>query len=66
MTTFDMGFFKQFKLNILILFLSEITAVWLNCVKNFNVDMQLDVYESIWFKLGMMIDTIKLSILILV
>ena len=33
---------------------------------NFNVDMHSDVYESIWLKLGVMIETIVLYILILI
>ena len=39
---------------------------FIDCFKNFNVGMHSDVYESIWFKLGMMIDTVVLYILILV
>ena len=33
-------------------------AVLLTASTNFNVDMHVDVYESVWFKIGMMIDTI--------
>ena len=62
---------EQCKLNILILLLSginktwEITVVRLTAQKT-NVGVHSDVYESIWFKLGMMIDIIKLYILILI
>ena len=41
----------------------EITAVLMTVSKNFG--MHSHVYESIWFKVGMMIDTIELYILIL-
>ena len=34
--------------------------------ENFNVGMHSDIYESIWFKLGMLIDTIELCILIII
>ena len=43
----------------------EITAVLLTVSKDFNVDMQSDVYESVWFTFGMT-DCIVLYILILV
>ena len=42
------------------------TAVLQTGSKNFNIGMHLDVYEWIWFKLGMIISTILLYILILV
>ena len=42
------------------------TAVLLTVSKNFIVDMHSDVWELIWFKLGMMIDTVKFDILVLV
>ena len=54
---------NQFMLNSLLFFLSEIIelkeiiAVLLTWPKTFNVGMHLYVYELIWFKLGMMIDT---------
>ena len=38
----------------------EITAVLLILPKHFNIDMPFDIYECIWFKLEMMIDTMKL------
>ena len=65
---------KQFKLNIVILFLSEMYWIWnkkksavlFTGSKNFNVGMHSDVYELIWFKFSMIIDTIVLYILILV
>ena len=54
----------------------DITAVLLTAVKkkkkkekkrkeNFNVCVHLDVHEPIWFKFGMIIDTIKMYKLIL-
>ena len=43
----------------------EITTIW-QCEKNFNVDMHLDVCESIWFKVGIMKDAIVLYIFMLV
>ena len=53
------------KLNILTLFLSEIW--WIrgnnccstNCQKKFNIGMHSDIYEFIWFKLGLLIDTVN-------
>ena len=33
-----------------------------NCVYTFNVGMNSDVYELIWFKFDVMIDTIRLYI----
>ena len=63
---------KQFKLNVLWQRLSKIywnkgnDSCFTDCVKDLNVGMHLDVYEWIWFKLGMMIDTIVLYILILI
>ena len=60
---------KQFKQTswdyILVSFIEirEITAVLLTVSKSFNTGMQSDVYESISFKLCMMIDTIILYIL---
>ena len=44
----------------------EITAVLLTASKQFNIVMHLDVYEWIWFKIGMIIDTSILCVLILV
>ena len=46
----------------------EATAVLLTALKknNFTVVMHPGIYESIWFKVGMMIDTDKLCISILV
>ena len=35
-------------------------------IKNFSVGIHSDIYESIWFKLGLMTDTVELYILILV
>ena len=52
---FDMVL-KQLKLNILRLLSSEI---WLNMRNNSSF---IDVYEWIWFKLGLMIDTAELYI----
>ena len=59
---------KQFKLNIPLLIWMRLpcTYCFTDCVKNFNVGMHSDIYQWIWFKLGMMIDTIVLYILILV
>ena len=62
---------KQFKLNIPGLPLNfserrERTAVVLKASENCNVGMYSDVCGSIWFKHGMMMDTIKLYILTLV
>ena len=42
----------------------EITAVLLTTSKNFGVGTHLGIYESIWFKHGMMIDAIVLFSLI--
>ena len=43
------------------------TCCFALCIEeNFNTDMHADVEELIWFKLGMMIDTTKFYILILV
>ena len=36
-----------------------------DCAKIFNDGMHSDVYKPIWFKFGVMIDTIDLNILIL-
>ena len=44
----------------------EKTAVLLTASKNFSVCGHSNMYESIWFKLGMTIDIIKCCILILV
>ena len=63
---------KQFMLNILMLLwlrfneLWETAAVLLTGLKDFNVGTHLAVYELFWFKLGMMIDTIELDIVMLV
>ena len=42
------------------------TAVLRTTPKNVNVNVHLDIYEPIWFKLGMVIDSAILYILILV
>ena len=62
---------KYFEVNILILCLSEIYemrdigAVLLSVFKeNLNICMHLDVYELIWFRLSMMIDTSELCVLL--
>ena len=44
----------------------EIIAVLLTMSKNFHVDMQSDIREPIWIKLGVLNDTIEFYILILV
>ena len=44
----------------------EIIAVLLTASKNFKVGKHSDIYESVWFKLGMVIDTIDYCLLILV
>ena len=44
----------------------EITAVLQTVSKNFNVGMLSDVFGWVWFKLGVMIDSIVLYTLILV
>ena len=54
-------FLKQFKLNIQVLFLSEIwdkTALLLTASTNFHFGMHSNVFESIRFRLGLRIDTI--------
>ena len=57
---------KQFKLNILRLHLSEIfesreiTTDLQNVSKNFSVGVHSDVYEPVWYKLDILIDTTKL------
>ena len=57
---------KQFKLNILIMFLSVIKGnKWLDCV-NFNVGMQSEFYKLIWFKPFVTINASGLCIPILV
>ena len=62
---------NQFKLHILILFLSEIywnkgnNCCFTDHITNFNVDLHSDIHESIWFKLGLMIHTIVLYSMIL-
>ena len=43
----------------------EIIAVLLTASKNLNDGMHSEVYESVWSKLGMIIDTVALYILIL-
>ena len=53
---------KQFMLNILRLCLSSIyknkvNKLLLTVPKNFNIGMQSYVYESVWFKLDVVIDT---------
>ena len=40
----------------------KLTALLLTVSQNLNVCMHLDSFESVWFKVGMMIDTIKLYI----
>ena len=63
---------KQFRGNILMLLLSKISqnkgnnCCFADCVKNINIGMHSDVYKSIWSKLGVMLRTIILYILILV
>ena len=37
-----------------------------DCIKEINIGMQMDIYESIWLKLGEITDTIVFYILILV
>ena len=55
---------KQLKLNILVLFLSQIwsnkriSVVLLTASKNFNTSLHSDVYESVWFKVDLVLDTI--------
>ena len=44
----------------------DIAAVLQIALKNFTVGMHLNVYEWIWFRLGLMIDTIVLYVWILV
>ena len=44
----------------------KISAVLQTASTNFNTGMHLDVYDSILFKHGIVIDTIKLYILMLV
>ena len=44
----------------------EIIVVLLTAFKNFHVGMHSNIYELIWFKVGMMMDTVALHILILV
>ena len=66
---FDMVL-KLFKLNILILFSSEVLQnegnnYWLH-KKKCSIGMHLDIYESICFELDKMIDTIELYIFILI
>ena len=61
---------KQFKLNILILLLVEISetrevaAVLLIATNSFNVGIHSDSYKSIWCKLGIIVDSIKFYSLI--
>ena len=62
---------KQIKLNILRLPLNKFhgnkgsKCCFTDCIKKpFNVGMHSDVYESVCFKLGMVIDTFVLCILI--
>ena len=61
---------KQFKVNILDCLLVRfgewrgMIAVLLTVSKNINMGIQLDIYKSISFKPGMMIDTIIACILI--
>ena len=62
--------FKQFKLNVLILFLRckirEITAVSQTVLKNFNVSTCLNIYGPIHLELGVVIDAVECCILTLV
>ena len=57
----------QMKLNIVILFLSEIYETR-NCVtdwvRNFNNGMHSNICETIWFKLSWMIDSINIKLYI--
>ena len=63
---------KQFKLNILILFLSKIkwnkgnNCCFTACIERLNISRHSRVCESIWFKISMTIDTIVLCVLKLV
>ena len=64
---------KQFKLNIMMLLflvrvieLREITVVLLTASNNFYFGRHWDIYELIWFNLGVMIDATELYILIFV
>ena len=59
---------KQLKLNMKILFLGEFKWNWgINCsYADFNVSMQLDIYESNDSSLVWWFDTILLYILILI
>ena len=63
---------KQLKLNILRLLLNKIYLIkankccFLTASEGINVGMHLDIYELIWFKLGVMIDITELYTLILV
>ena len=34
--------------------------------RNFTADMHSDIYDPVWFKLGIMIDTLELYIFILI
>ena len=43
----------------------ELTAVSMTASKNINIGMHSEVYESILFSVGMMIDTTEHCILIL-
>ena len=40
----------------------ELDADLLTTSKNYNIGMHLDIYESAWFKLGMMMDDTQRSI----
>ena len=44
----------------------EVIAVWLVASQNLNSASHLDVYEPVFFKLGMVTGTIELYILVLV
>ena len=44
----------------------EITAVVTDCVRKLQFFMHLDVYEPVWFKCGMIIDTMECYIFVCV
>ena len=46
--------------------IEENNFYYTDCIKNMNIGMHLDVYEPLWFKLGMMMGVTELYILILV
>ena len=42
----------------------ETIAVLVTVSKNLNVGMHLDVYEPVWFRFGMMIDTVEVQVIL--